>query len=222
MARTIGYLRCSTDEQAESGLGLEAQRAAIVKAVGEPDATYSDEGMSGSNPRRPGLLGALQALRAGDTLIVAKRDRLARDVYLAAWIAKECKRRGARIVSAAGEGTDDDGPASVLMGHLIDAFAEYERAIIGARTSAALQVKRSQGLKTGGDVPFGYRLAEDGRTLAEDADEQRVLSLIRRLREEGESLRAIGVHLKANGHTSRKGATTWHPQTIKQLLVRTA
>jgi len=218
----IFYLRCSTDEQAESGLGLEAQRAAIVKAVGEPDATFSDEGLSGSNPRRPGLLGALEALHAGDTLIVARRDRLARDTYLALWIEKEAKRRGAAIISAAGEGNGDD-PAAQLMRTLVDAFATYERQMIGARTAAAFAVKRQKGEKCGGaHVPFGYRLNADGQTLAEDPNEQRVLSLIQRLREEGESLRAIGAHLKAKGYTSRKGTTAWHPQTLKQIIDRQA
>jgi len=157
----IAYLRVSTDDQVQSGLGLDAQLEAIEKAIGPPDVTFCDEGLSGSNPNRAGLLGALEALKSGDTLAVAKRDRLARDAFLSAWIEKETKKRGARVVSAAGEGTDNEDPASVLMRRMVDAFAEYERGLIASRTASALEQKRKRGEKTGGVVPLGYAV-EDG------------------------------------------------------------
>lgn len=214
----IAYLRVSTDEQAQSGLGLDAQLDAIKRVVGAPDAVYRDEGYSGSDQRRPALLEVLEALREGDVLAVAKRDRLARDVYYSAWIAKEAKRRGARITSAAGEGTENDDPASVLLQNIVDAFAQYERDMIRARTAAALEQKRKRGEKTGGEVPFGYQLAEDGVHLESDESEQKVLDLVRQLREKGESLRKIAVELERRGVLSRRGKTHWHPQTIKQML----
>ena len=86
--------------------------------------------------------------------MVAKRDRLARDMMLSCWIQKEVKRRGARVVSVAGEGTESDDPSAVLMGQMIDAFAQYERSIIGVRTAAALAAKRRRGEKTGGMSPL--------------------------------------------------------------------
>jgi len=219
---TIAYLRVSTDEQANSGLGLEAQLEAIEKATGQPTSVFRDEGYSGSNPKRPGLLGALEVLKTGDTLIVAKRDRLARDVYLSAWIEKEAKRRGARIVSAAGEGTESDDPASVLMRNMVDAFAQYERAVIAARTTAALAAKRRRGEKTGGDVPFGYQLDEDGKTLVEDTDEQLVITLVRELRDRGWTLRQIGSELERRGILTKSGKATWNPKTVSSLLKRAA
>ena len=76
---------------------------------------------------------------------------------LSLWIEKEAKRRGASIVSAAGEGTESEEPTAVLMRRIVDAFAEYEKNVIGARTAAALEQKRERGEKTGGNVPFGYR-----------------------------------------------------------------
>jgi len=218
----VAYLRVSTDEQAESGLGMDAQLQAIEKAVGRPDAVFSDEGYSGSNPKRPGLLAALEALSAGDVLAVAKRDRLARDAYLSAWIEKEAKRRGARVVSAAGEGTDSDDPAAVLMRRMVDAFAEYERLLIGARTTAALAAKRRRGEKTGGDVPFGYRLDGDGKRLIEDADEQRVIALVHELRERGWTLRQIGAEMERRGITTKNGKARWNPKTISALAKRVA
>jgi DNA invertase Pin-like site-specific DNA recombinase len=88
-------------------------------------------------------------LKPGDSLLVAKRDRLGRDPIVVAMIESAVVRKGARIVSAAGEGTEGDEPSHVLMRHLIDAFAEYERLIIVARTKAALQAKKARGERVG-------------------------------------------------------------------------
>lgn len=126
--RAFGFVRVSTAEQAKSGLGVEAQRAAIdAAAVRQRLAlgdTFVDAAVSGGLPleRRPALVAALEALRKGDALIVAKRDRLGRDVLNVAMIERLAGRKGARIVSAAGEGTDDDGPTSVLMRQIVDSF----------------------------------------------------------------------------------------------------
>jgi DNA invertase Pin-like site-specific DNA recombinase len=143
-----GYRRVSTQEQAGSGLGLDAQQTAIqavARRMGLPLAeTFTDAGVSGGLPleQRPGLLAALDALKKGDVLLVAKRDRLGRDVLNVAMFERLAERKGARIVSAAGEGTDQNDPTSRLMRQIVDSFAEYERAIIRARTRAALAVKR--------------------------------------------------------------------------------
>lgn len=218
----LAYLRVSTDEQARSGLGMDAQLEAIEQAAGSPDAIYRDDGFSGSDTRRQGLLDALDALTEGDALVVAKRDRLARDVFFSAWIEKEAKKRRARIVSAAGEGTDNDEPASKLMRTIVDAFAEYERNLISARTAAALQQKRRRGEKTGGGVPFGKQLAADGTHLVDDAEEQRILSLIVDLRDQGWSLRQIGAEMGRRGILTKTGKVNWNPKTISALLRRVA
>src|SRR5690606_20526464 len=99
-------------------------------------------------------------------LLVTRRDRLARDVVKAAMIERLAARHGARVVSAAGEGEGDD-PASSLMRRMIDAFAEYERAILKARTKAALAVKKARGERVG-SIPYGKRLGSDGRTLEDE------------------------------------------------------
>lgn len=140
----------STSEQAGSGLGLEAQGSAIAASAGRLGltvaATFTDAGVSGGLPleQRPALLAAMDALSKGDTLVVAKRDRLGRDVLNVALIERLAARKGARIVSAAGEGSEDDGPTSILMRQIIDSFAQYERALIRARTKAALSAKRAR------------------------------------------------------------------------------
>jgi len=177
----VAYRRVSTDEQRESGLGLDAQATSIEHATKrhglELRATFTDAGVSGALPidKRPELAAALAALKRGDVLIVAKRDRLARDVVQAAMIEAAARRKGARILSAAGEGTDSDDPTGMLMRNLIDCFAAYERMVIGARTSAALRAKAARRERYG-TVPYGYRLAADGRRL-EPHDAERELML---------------------------------------------
>ena len=213
---TIAYLRVSTDEQAESQAGLDAQLDACNRFAGDIQAVYRDEGISGSASldKRPGLLEAIGALGKGDTLLVAKRDRLARDPLVMAMVEAGVKRKHARIVSAAGEGTESDDPSAILMRRMIDAFSEYERLIIGARTKAALAGKRSRGQRIG-SIPYGYRLAEDG-SLAEDATEQTIIALVKKLRDGGISYRQIAAELTERGLKSRgKG---WHPQTIKNIV----
>ena len=128
MPKAIGYKRVSDDKQAESGLGLLAQDDAIracARRLGvELVAVFAtlDEGVSSVEPldKRPELLEAIAALGKGDILLVAKRDRLGRDPLVVCMIEAAVARRGARIVSAAGEGTESDGPGDVLMRRIVD------------------------------------------------------------------------------------------------------
>jgi site-specific DNA recombinase len=187
--RAIAYLRVSTDQQVDSGLGLDAQRRAVEQTATRLgltlSAAYTDAGLSGSKgiEDRPGLLDAVGALKRGDVLVIAKRDRLGRDVVAVALIERLITRKGAKVVSAAGEGTDNDDPTSLLMRRMIDAFGEYERLLIGARTKAALRAKRAQGMRAG-NVPFGFTADAEGR-LHPHEQEQRTLSTITALRASG-------------------------------------
>lgn len=231
--RVVGYVRVSTDDQA---LGPEAQRAALARwceAHGaELVAVFEDLGVSGGRgmdrhglsldlAQRPGLLAAVDALADLDAgvLLVAKRDRLFRDAVAAAMIERLAARSGARVTSADGAG-DGDGPEALLMRRLIDAFAEYERALIRARTRSALAVKRARGEKTGGDVPFGYCLDDDGRTLRPDPAEARVVDLVRELRADGFTMRGIVARLNDDGVPAR--GARWHLRTVERLLHREA
>lgn len=210
------YLRVSTDQQVQSGAGLDAQEDACRRSAGELAGVYRDEGVSGKTglDKRPALLEAIAELSKGDTLIVAKRDRLGRDPLVVAMIEASVKRKGARIVSAAGEGTDSDSPTDILMRRMVDAFAEYERLVIGARTKAALQAKKVRSERTG-SIPYGYR-CDDGVNLIANEVEQQALIIIRDLHDKGLSLRNIAMRLEKLGYKSR--GNNWHPQTIKNIL----
>ena len=216
---TLAYLRVSTDQQTDSGAGLEAQYEACRKAAGELAGVYRDAGVSGSTglDKRPALLEAIGVLNPGDVLMVAKRDRLGRDPLVVAMIESAVQRKGARIVSAAGEGTGSDSPSDILMRRIIDAFAEYERLIIGARTKAALRAKKVRGERVGG-IPYGYQLGSDHRSLIEQPEEQAIKQHVRTWREAGMSYSGIAKQLNAQG-TVPRGQRCWHPQTIKNICL---
>ncbi len=205
--RAVAYLRVSTDEQ---HLGPEAQRAAVeawaARAGVVVVAWHTDAGVSGAAPvdRRPALLGALADLRAhgAGVVVVARRDRLARDVMGAAMIERLAADAGARIISAAGEGTDGDDPASALMRRMVDAFAEYERALIAARTRAAMRAKAARG-EAVGHPRLGFRVV-NGRPEADPA-EAAVVARAVALRASGLSLRALADALSAEGYRTRAG-----------------
>lgn len=225
--RAILYLRVSTDEQAESGLGLEAQAQScrqFAERQGLPTVgPFADEGVSGAAALddRPGLMAALGELKRGDALLVAKRDRLARDPIVTAMIEAAAKRKGARVVSAAGEGTESDNPTDVLMRRIVDAFAEYERLLIAGRTRSALQAKIRRGQRCG-RVRFGFDLAADGKTLVANDVEQHTLALIRDLRDSGWTLRAIAAELTARGAATKEGKARWSYSTVQRILERAA
>lgn len=222
-AVAIAYLRVSTEDQS---LGPQAQRAAIARWAKAHDITvaavFVDQGVSGGAEidKRPALVEAIRALteHAAGVLVVAKRDRLARDVIVAAAIERLATSKGARIISADGTG-NGDGPEGALMRGMVDLFAAHERALIRSRTKAALAVKRDRGERIG-EVPFGFKLAEDGRTLCEDATEQAGLARLRELRANGFSIRATAETMNAEGIFAR--GDRWHATTVARLLERSA
>ena len=216
----VVYLRVSTEDQ---NLGPEAQRATITAWAARQGvrvaAWFTDQGVSGGKPveDRPALLAALEAVRThGAGLLVAgKRDRIARDVVVAATVERLTQDAGARVVTADGVSADDT-PEGMLMRTLMDAFASYERALIRSRTRAALAVKRARGERLGGDVPIGYR-AEGGRLVA-DVQEQAVLGRVRDMRGRGLSIARVAAVLNAEGLTIRGGRI--HPTTLARVLRR--
>jgi DNA invertase Pin-like site-specific DNA recombinase len=181
---------------AEQALGPAAQRATIESWASRAGviiaAWHEDHGVSGGRrpDERPGLTRALLALREhrAGILVVAKRDRLARDVAIALAIERAVAKGGARIVSADGTANGTE-PGDEFMRIVIDGAAQYERALIRARTRAALRVKREQGLRAG-CVPFGFAADEEGR-LRICLREQEVIAFVTQLRSEGHSLREI-------------------------------
>lgn len=221
--RVIGYLRVSSEEQAESGLGLAAQRYAIEQGadrLGLPLAeTFTDGAVSGGADldKRPALLAALATLRRGDVLLVAKRDRLARDVALACLIEREVAKRGATIRTAGGEGDGDDA-ASILLRRILDAMAEHERSLIRSRTKSALAARSRQGMRVSRHAPIGSTFTTEGRIEA-SPEEAAAVESIRSMRARGFSYRRIAAALDSMGVPSRTGAP-WNHSTIRSVCTR--
>lgn len=223
--RILAYLRVSTEQQAESGAGIDAQRNACMDWASKQGAAiaefYCDEGVSGSTglDERPALMDALSLLKKGDVLLVAKRDRLGRDPIAVALIEASVNRKHGKVVSAAGEGTDDNEPCSILMRRMIDAFAEFERNTIGKRTSAAMQAKKKKGERVG-HIPFGFRLAEDEDHIEKDEVEQAILGQIRELVRQGFSTREIASELNRRGVFNR--GNKWNHGSVHRIMTKIA
>jgi DNA invertase Pin-like site-specific DNA recombinase len=225
----IGYLRVSTDKQE---LGPEAQRAAIEvwaqrESIGVI-AWYKDETCGETDLEdRPGLVAAVTALRIHQAgiLAVAKRDRLARDAAVAAFIDRSVQKAGGRVVSADGIG-NDPSPAGQFMRSILDATAAYERALIRQRTKDALRIKRARGERAGA-IPFGYRVAAEGRRnaagrvqdLEEDPAEQAVLRRIAELVAGGKGPRPIARQLAQEGAAGRAGRPLGVTQVARLVAV---
>lgn len=204
----VGYLRVSTADQAGSGLGLDAQRAAINDAAERHGLTvtdwHTDAGVSGSvaPAERPGMSAALTALdghRAG-VLIAAKLDRLSRSVKDAAELMDRAEQSGWRVLTADGTVGADSSPMGRAMVGMSSVFAQMERELISARTREALAALRQQGVQLGQP------------TKLPDSVIVRILQALAT----GQSLRGIAADLQADNVPTATGAGKWYPAQVKR------
>jgi DNA invertase Pin-like site-specific DNA recombinase len=219
--RVVSYLRVSTAQQGRSGLGLEAQRAAITAFAAAHSKTVVDEFLEietgkgeDAIDRRPQLKAALeQARRIGCCVMVAKLDRLSRDV---AFIAGLMAQRVPFIVTELGADADP------FMLHIYAALAEKERRLISQRTKDALKAAKARGVKLGGHRGGAVPSAVDAaaaRIAKADAFAGQVAPIVRQLQAEGKGLRSIATELAQRGiRTARGGA--WTATTVTNLLAR--
>jgi DNA invertase Pin-like site-specific DNA recombinase len=205
--QVIGYLRVSTEEQAVSGLGLADLRSVITADAGrrgwEHVTFLSDEGYSARNLARPSIAIALEMLRKGEAsvLVVSKLDRLSRSLLDFATVMDTAKREGWQLV-VLDLAIDTTVPSGALMANILACFAEYERQLIGARTSAALQQLKVQGRRLGRPRTLPAEVTD--RIVGERAD--------------GKTLRAIAAGLNADSVPTARGGTSWYPSTVRAVL----
>src|SRR5277367_112139 len=215
--KTIGYVRVSTDKQAERGTSLEAQadkiRAMALVQGAELSDIIVESGESAKSLNRPGMTKLLALVDAGQVkaVIVAKLDRLTRSVKDLCELLERFERKGVALVSVA-ESLDTGSAAGRLVLNIMAAVSQWEREAIGERTRDAMRHKRSQGQRVG-NVAYGFRLGEDGRHLEPEPAEQAALAEARRLRHQGHTLRGIATELNRAGHRTRRG-TEWRLESV--------
>src|SRR5258705_3437414 len=196
---TIGYVRVSTDRQAEHGVSLEAQEAKIRAMATVQGAelidVIVDGGESAKSLNRPGLQKLMGLVNGGgvQAVIVAKLDRLTRSVKDLCGLLVLFEKRKVALISVA-EALDTGSAAGRLVITIMGAVSQWEREAIGERTRDALQHKRRNGERVG-NIAYGYRLSSDGGHVEPDDAEQAALSEIRRLRGQGATMRGIAAAL---------------------------
>jgi DNA invertase Pin-like site-specific DNA recombinase len=203
----IGYARVSTEEQATSGLGLSAQRAALEDECRRRHlpllALYEDAGLSGKSLARPALSEALAALDRGEAtvLMVAKLDRLTRSVHDATGLMLRADKAGWGLV-ALDVAVDTTTPQGAAMAQVLAVFAELERRLIGQRTRDALAVRKSQGARL-------------GRPRSLDPEIRR---RIRSEHEAGLAFAEIARRLNAAKVPTAQGGAKWYPATVRHIV----
>ena len=221
LMKTIGYVRVSTDKQADRGVSLEAQaekiRAMAVVHNAELIDIIVDGGESAKSLNRPGMARLLALVDAGEVkaVIIAKLDRLTRSVKDLCTLLERFERRGVALVSVA-ESLDTGSAAGRLVLNIMTAVSQWEREAIGERTRDAMSHKRINGERVG-NIQFGYRLGADGKHLEPDPAEQEVLDQIGRLRQEGYSLRRVAAALNHRGHRTRRGSM-WRLEHVARIM----
>lgn len=160
----IGYARCSTDRQ-----DLAAQIAALQALGVAADRIYTDKGLTGTTRARPGLDQALAAVRAGDTFVVPKLDRLARSVPDARAIADDLARRGIRLAIGATV-HDPTDPMGRMFFNILATFAEFEADLIRLRTREGMAIARAKGRLRGKPPKLTDRQARELRRMHDTGD----------------------------------------------------
>lgn len=202
----IGYLRVSTKGQGESGLGIEAQRAAVeahAKSQGATVAAWYTEVESGKRSERPELVRALaHARRSKATLVVAKLDRLARNVAFLS----------ALMESKVGFIACDNPHANRLTLHILAAVAEAEALAISQRTKDALAAAKARGVKLGGSLPQCRNLTAEAIAKGrENSIKARAKAAV----EDVADLKPLMVEMRAKGHTLQAIANELNRQDLK-------
>lgn len=207
----IAYYRVSTNRQGQSGLGLEAQKTAVTQYLNGgnweilEEFTEVESGKKNNRPKLQEALAACKRLQA--TLIIAKLDRLARNVHFISGLMEA----GVEFVAV------DNPTANKLMLHMLAAFAEHEREMISDRTRKALAAAKARGVRLGKN---GKRLAKKNQQAADDFAKS-MQSTIAEIKKDGfTTLQSISSELNNREVPTARGMGCWHVSTVYHLLKR--
>lgn len=226
--RVVGYVRVSTEEQANEGASLAAQRTRLEAYAVAMDldlvAVFEDAGRSAKNLDRPGIRAALQLLDNGraDGLLAVKLDRITRSVRdLGDLLDGYFAERFALL--SVGDHIDTRTATGRLMLNLLTSVGQWERERTGERVREVMQHLARQGVRFG-EVPLGFKRtdqldAHGRRALVPDLDGLATINRARELRAEGRSLRQIAAKLTSEGRRTAKGGR-WAAETVRLVLER--
>lgn len=225
--RAVGYLRVSTSEQADTGVSLDAQAAAVraycVLRGLELVELVTDAGVSGGKPlaTRDGGRRVLDLVRRGQVhaVVAYKLDRIFRDAADCLGVVAGWDKLGTalHLIDLGGQALDSSSAMGRFFLTVMAGAAELERNLVRERTASAMAHLRAQHQYTGGEVPYGWRVGGNGQTLEPHGDEQTMMALARELRDLGLPLRGIGAQLTARGMLPRNGRG-WHAVTVRALV----
>jgi site-specific DNA recombinase len=221
--RAAIYIRVSTDGQARSGLGMEAQEGRCrreVQARGWSEPTlYTDAGISGAKGERhrPGLARLLSAVRAGavDVVIIYRIDRLGRSVPIVLETVEEISQHA--VVVSCSESIDTSSPNGKLLLTMFAMLAQYERDLASERTHEALRTKEQRDGDRGGELPYGY--ARKAGRIVPDPSEARWVRRIFAWRMLGHTFAQIAEELNAKGVPSPRGGQ-WGTAAVYYIAER--
>jgi len=218
--QAIGYIRVSTQGQADEGVSLEAQKAKIEAWCQANDYSlvdmFVDAGISGkAMANREGLQMALDAVGKDVALVAYSMSRLSRSTKDMLAIADSLERRGADLVSLT-EKIDTTSAVGKMVFRVLAVLGEFERDLVSERTKAALAYKKANG-ETYAPVPFGFQAIEGRLVVVEE--EASLVAEILRMREQGHTLRAIAGEMNQRGIEGKRGGK-WHASTVRYLIQR--
>lgn len=221
--KVIGYVRVSTEEQANQGFSLTAQADKLKAYAALYDlqliGIIEDAGQSAKTINRPGLQQALQMIREGQTggILIAKLDRLTRSIIDLNTLIKDYFGDGAKypasLLSVADQ-VDTRTAGGRLVLNILMSVAQWEREAIGERTKTTLKSKKEH-LKVYNRTPYGFD--RDGEDLTVNAKEQKLIKRIKRMRTSGLSFGKIATALN-DDNTPTKTGGRWHASTISYIL----
>ena len=228
--RVIGYVRVSTEEQANDGKSLKTQREKIELFCKLHDHDLAmileDPGASGKTLDRAGLASALKESRsksrdAPHGIVITKLDRLTRSLRDWSELIDEFfdeRAKHKRQLFSVGDSIDTTTASGRLILNVLMTVAQWEREVIAERTRDTLQSKIRRGERCG-RVRFGYDLAGDGVNLVRNEREQEAIATLKEWKARGKTYRDLVAMIEELGIETKSGGV-WRPATIRQILLR--
>ncbi len=221
-----GYIRVSTETQAEKGGGLDVQKAAINKYAADKgiqlEKIFCDAGISGTQENRPALDELLlETIKEGDTIIVHNTSRLWRSIFAQATVMKAVMQAKANIRSIDEPSFDvylyQKDPENFMITGMLGMLDQWERMTIARKLARGRNSKASKGDKPAGLCPYGYRYTADKKHVEPDPAEAPVVRQIFSAAQKGSSIEKIAQALNESGSRTRKG-NAWTKASLHLIM----